>query len=61
MHYLLIVGITSLDYWDEVPMVSTPMCMVTHWIELTVNNDIRLSIVMIHQAIILHELSTFRG
>ena len=30
----------------------------THWTELTTNHDARLSIVMIHQATIMHRLST---
>ena len=29
VHHLLVGGITSI-YWDEVPMVSAPVCMVTH-------------------------------
>ena len=32
-----------------------------HWIGPMVNHDVRLSIVMIHQSTILHELSTLRG
>ena len=32
-----------------------------HWIRPTMNHDARLSIVMIHQASILHGLSTLRG
>ena len=31
-----------------------------HWTRTIVNHDIRLSIVMIHQATILHGLSTLR-
>ena len=29
VHHLLIGGITGLDYWDEVPIVSALVCMVT--------------------------------
>ena len=43
MHHLLIVGMTSLGYSDEFPMVSALMCMVTHWIGLTVSHELRLS------------------
>ena len=32
-----------------------------HWTRLTMNHEARLSIVMIHQTTILHELSTLRG
>ena len=31
VHYLLIGGMTSLNYQDEFSMVSALVCMVTHW------------------------------
>ena len=43
VHYLLIREITSLSYWDEIPMVNVLMCMVIHWMEPIVSHDIRLS------------------
>ena len=41
-HYLLIRGMTCLDYPDEFPMVSALMCMVTQWIGPIVGHDARL-------------------
>ena len=61
MYNLLIGRMTCLGHWDEFPMVSILVCMVTHWIGPMVNHDIRLSIVMIYQFIILHGLSTLKG
>ena len=43
MHHLLIGGMTGLGYWDEFPMVSSLVCMVTHWTGLTMSHDLRLS------------------
>ena len=60
VHYLLVGGMTCLGHWDEFPMVSAQVYMVTHWTRPMVNHDVRLSIVMIHSAIILHGLSTLR-
>ena len=60
MHYILIGGMTYLSHRDGFPMVSTVACIVMHWIRLIVNHDVRLSIVMIHQATLLHGLSTLR-
>ena len=34
---------TCLDHWDEFPIVSAVVCMVTHWTRLMVNHDVRLS------------------
>ena len=43
VHYLIIRGKIGLSYWDQFPMVSALVCMVTHWIEPIVNHDLRLS------------------
>ena len=40
---LLIGRMTYLDHWDEFPMMSALMCMVTHWIRPIVNHDVKLS------------------
>ena len=45
---LLIGGMAYLNYQDEILMVSTPVCMVTHWTKSTMNHDISLLVVMIH-------------
>ena len=42
VHDLLIGRMTSLDYWDEFPMVSALVCIVTYWIGPTVSHDLRL-------------------
>ena len=42
VHDLLIGGMTSLGYWDEFPMVSALVCIVTYWIGPTVSHDLRL-------------------
>ena len=42
VHYLLIGMMTSLGYQDGFLMVSALMCMVTHWIRLTVSYDLKL-------------------
>ena len=34
---------TGLDYRDEFPLVSTLVCMVTHWIGPMVSHELRLS------------------
>ena len=44
------------DFHDE----CTSLCDA-HWTGPMVNHDVRLSNVMIHQAIMLHGLSTLRG
>ena len=41
------------------PTEYTSVCNA-HWIRLMVNHDIRLLVVMIHQNIILHGLSTLK-
>ena len=43
VHYILIGRMTGLGHRDEIPMVSALVCIVTHWIRLTVSHDIRLS------------------
>ena len=43
VHYLLIGGMNCLDRQDEFFIVSALICMVTHWIRLMMNHDIRLS------------------
>ena len=60
MCYFLIGEMVCLDRQDEFPMVSALVCTVTHWTRPMVNRDMRLSIVIIHQDIILYELSTLR-
>ena len=59
VHHLLIGGMTCLNHRDGFPMVSA-LVYVMHTRQPTVNHDARLSMVMIHQATILHELSTLR-
>ena len=39
VHHLLIGGMTGLGYWDEFPMVSALVCMVTHWTGPTMSHD----------------------
>ena len=43
LHYLLIRGVVGLGHQDEVLMVSTLVCMITHWIGLMMSHDVRLS------------------
>ena len=43
VHHLLIGGMPSLGYRDRFPMVSTLVCVVTHWTRAIVSNDLRLS------------------
>ena len=43
VYHLLIEGMTSLGYWDEFPMVSVLMCMLTHWIRPMVSHGLGLS------------------
>ena len=57
MYHILIGGMICLDCRDGFPMMSA-LVYVMHTRQPTVNHDARLSIVMIHQATILHELST---
>ena len=42
VYHLLIGGMVGLSYQDEFPMVSTLVCIVTHWIGLTVSHELRL-------------------
>ena len=44
VYYFLIGGITCLDCWDEISIMSALVCMVTHWIRLTMNHEVRLLI-----------------
>ena len=60
VYYLLIGGMACLGCKDGFPMVSVLVCDA-HYTRPMVNHDARLSIVMIHQATILHGLSTLRG
>ena len=60
VRYLLIERMICLSHQGEFPMMSALVCTVTHWTRPMVNRDMRLSIVIIHQAIILYELSTLR-
>ena len=41
VHYLLIRGMTYFNHHDKFSMVSTLVCMIIHWIGLTVNYDVR--------------------
>ena len=43
VHHLLIGGIAGLGYWDEFPMMSALVCVVTYWTILTMNHDTRIS------------------
>ena len=40
VHYLLIGGVTGIGHWANFHMVSTLVCMFTHWKEHVVNNNI---------------------
>ena len=44
VYHFLIGGITCLDCWDEISTMSALVCMVTHWIRLTMNHEVRLLI-----------------
>ena len=61
VNYLLIKGIIYLSCRDEFLVVNTLVCMVTNYIRLTVNHNVRLLVVMIYQATILHRILTLRG
>ena len=43
VHYLLIGGMIGLGYRDGFPMVSSLVCLVTHWTRPMVSHDLRLS------------------
>ena len=43
VYYFLIKEMTYLDRCDKFSIVSTLVCIVTHWTRPTVNQDIRLS------------------
>ena len=59
--HLLIKKRIDLCRQDDFSMLSALACMVTHWMEHTMNHDISLLIVIIHQATILYGLSSLRG
>ena len=61
VYYLLIGKMIYFGCWDEFVMVSTLVSMVRHWIGTTMNYDVKPSITIIHQAIMLYGLSTLRG
>ena len=42
VHYFLIEEMVGLDHCDEFPMMSALVCMVIHWIRLTMSHDLRL-------------------
>ena len=42
VHCFLIGGMVCLGRWDEFPMVSALVYIVTHWTRPMVNHDIRL-------------------
>ena len=46
MYYLIIGGMTDLGYWDGFPMVSVVVCMVTHWIRLTISDYYSKSVIL---------------
>ena len=52
--YILIGEMTCLGCEYGVPMVSALVCRVTNLIWLMVSHNVRLLIIMIHQATILH-------
>ena len=58
VHYLLLRVMTYHSRLDDFLMMSA---YDANWTEPTNNHDIRLSIVIIHQATILHEPSTLKG
>ena len=61
VHYLPIGGMAYLDRRNCFLMASALVFTIPHWIGHMVNHDIRrLSIVMIHQVVILDELLTLR-
>ena len=43
INHFLIGRMASLSYWDEFPMISALVCMVTYWTWPMVNHDLRLS------------------
>ena len=47
-----------LGHCDDFSMVSTLVCMVTHWTEPVVHYNIDYQVVMIQQATIVYKLST---
>ena len=59
MYDFLIGEMIYLGYRDGFPMLSALVYIVIHWTRLTVNHDVRLSVVMIHQATLLHGISIF--
>lgn len=61
VYYFLIEEMIYFGYWDEFVMVSILVYMVRHWTGTTVNYDVKPLFVIIHQAIILYELSTLKG
>ena len=46
VHQLLIGGMAGLGYWDGFPMVSVVVCMVTHWIRLTISDYYSKSVIL---------------
>ena len=67
VHHLLIGGMTCLGRRDGFHMVSALVYMMytsvydVHWTRPMMNHDARLSIVTIHQVIILYRLSILKG
>ena len=61
VHCLLIRGMICLGHQDGFLMVSALVFMFIHWTRPTINYEVRLSVVMIHQATMLHGLTTLRG
>ena len=61
VHYPIIEGITCFDCRDEFPIVNALVYVHdAYLVGLKMNYDIRLSIVMMHQATILHVLLSLR-
>ena len=58
VHYLIIGGITFHSHHDSFPMVSALESIITHCVGPMMNHDISYWVVIIHQATILHGLST---
>ena len=43
VHHHVIERMTNLGCQDGAPMMNTLVCMVTHWIRLTIGHDIKQS------------------
>ena len=61
VYYLLVGRVVCLGRRDRFFMVKAPVYAVMHWIGSMVNQNVRLSIVMIHQDTMLKGLLTLKG